>query len=212
ASADQILIVGHSLGTGVSALLAAELSDEQISPKGVVLLSPFSSISKVLETYSILGVVPLIKPLAMIPWAANLVKRTIIHTFDTETLVPRIKGPVLLAHAENDWDIPYSHSKALFDAFLAPLLPSAPALPPNAVSLGEAQWAAFVAQRTERLGARDRLVTSVEMRHFGTVHEFTEEAGRKVVFVQTLAGGHDYLGVQEGVQDVMGRMFGFFEM
>jgi abhydrolase domain-containing protein 12 len=71
AHANQILIVGHSLGTGVSALLGAELSDEGISPKGVVLLSPFSSISKVLETYSILGVVPLMKPLAIIPWAAG---------------------------------------------------------------------------------------------------------------------------------------------
>jgi abhydrolase domain-containing protein 12 len=71
ATADQILIVGHSLGTGVSALLGAELSDEGISPKGVVLLSPFSSISKVLETYSILSVIPLMKPLAMIPWAAG---------------------------------------------------------------------------------------------------------------------------------------------
>jgi abhydrolase domain-containing protein 12 len=71
APADQILIVGHSLGTAVSALLAAELSDEDISPKGVVLLSPFSSISKLLETYSILGVVPLMKPLATIPWVAS---------------------------------------------------------------------------------------------------------------------------------------------
>ncbi|KAJ7695753.1 hypothetical protein B0H17DRAFT_1055474 [Mycena rosella] len=67
ATADQILIVGHSLGTGASALLTAKLSDEGITARGVVLLSPFSSLSKVLETCKILGVVPLLRPLAMIP-------------------------------------------------------------------------------------------------------------------------------------------------
>ncbi|KAJ6557219.1 Alpha/Beta hydrolase protein [Mycena vulgaris] len=209
ARADQILIVGHSLGTGVSALLSAELSDEGISPKGVVLLSPFSSIPKVLETYSVFGIVPLMKPLAILPWVVNLLKSTVIHTFETDALVPRIKGPVLIAHAENDWDIPYSHSEALFDTFLDALLPPSPALPENALSLSQEDWIAFNIQRAARKEARDELVTSVELHNFGTVHEFTE-AGRKVVFVQTLAGGHDYLGVQEGVQDVIGRTFGFF--
>jgi len=209
APADQILIVGHSLGTGVSALLAAELSDEDISPRGVVLLSPFSSISKLLETYSVLGVVPLMKPLAMIPWVARLVLRTLIHTFETDTLVPRIKGPVLIAHAENDWDIPYSHSEALFDTFLDPLLPPTPELPANAASLSQEEWSTFMDQLAKRKEVREKIVTSVELRNFGIVHEFTE-SGRKVVFVQSLAGGHDYLGAQEGVQDVIGRTFGFF--
>ncbi|KAF7365452.1 AB hydrolase-1 domain-containing protein [Mycena venus] len=209
AAADDILIVGHSLGTGVSALLAAELSDEDISPRGVALLSPFSSISKLLETYSILGVVPLMKPLAMIPWAAKLVLRRLIHTFETDTLVPRIKGPVLIAHAENDWDIPYSHSEALFDAFLDPFLPLNPELPANAASLSQEEWSTFIDQLANRKEVREKIVTSVELRNFGTVHECTE-SGRKVVFVQTLAGGHDYLGVQEGVQDAIGRTFGLF--
>jgi len=55
---------------------------------------------------------------------------------------------------------------------------------------------------------REEIVTSVELHNFGTVHEFTD-SGRKVVFVQTLAGGHDYLGVQEGVQDAIRQTFGF---
>ncbi|KAJ7695708.1 Alpha/Beta hydrolase protein [Mycena rosella] len=209
ATANQILIVGHSLGTGVSVLLSAELSDEGIAPRGVVLLSPFSSVSKVLETYNILGVVPLMRPLAMIPWAANIVKRALIHKFETDILVPRIKGPVLIAHAENDWDIPYSHSEALFNMFLEPLLPPSTPLPSNAVSLTEEEWATFTAQAAKRKEARAEIVTTVALHNFGTVHEFTEPE-RKVIFVQTLAGGHDYLGVQEGVQDVIGRTFGLF--
>jgi abhydrolase domain-containing protein 12 len=66
-----------------------------------------------------------------------------------------------------------------------------------------------MAQLAQRKEMREKLVTSVELRNFGTVHEFTE-GGRKVVYVQSLAGGHDYLGVQEGVQDVIGRTFGLF--
>ncbi|KAJ7043834.1 Alpha/Beta hydrolase protein [Mycena alexandri] len=224
ATADQILIVGHSLGTGVSALLSAQLSDEKISPRGVVLLSPFSSIAKVLETYSILGVVPLMKPLAMIPWVAGafsppphllalrrrieLVKRTIIHRFDTEALVPRMKGSILIAHAENDWEIPYTHSEALFDTFLDPLLPSSPSFPSNTLSQDE--WATFTEQFSKRKEAREEIVTTVELHNFGTVQECME-SGRRVVLLKTLAGGHDYLGVQEGVQDVIGRTFGFFD-
>lgn len=86
AKAEDILVVGHSLGTGVSAQLAAELSEEGINYRGVVLLSvrsfyrlevtilrtscqPFSSIREVLNTYNILGTVPLMKPLAIIPYA-----------------------------------------------------------------------------------------------------------------------------------------------
>ncbi|KAJ6466383.1 Alpha/Beta hydrolase protein [Mycena sanguinolenta] len=209
AAADQILIVGHSLGTGVSSLLAAELSDEGISPRGLVLLSPFSSIAKLLETYSVFGVVPLIKPLAMVPWVARMVLGMLVHTFETDTLVPRIKGPVLIAHAENDWEIPYSHSQALFDTFLDPLLPATPQLPANAAAFTQEEWSSFTDRIAKRKDLREEIVTTVELRNFGTVHEFTE-SGRKVTFVHTLAGGHDYLGIQEGVHDIIGRNFGFF--
>ncbi|KAJ7725356.1 Alpha/Beta hydrolase protein [Mycena metata] len=208
ATADQILIVGHSLGTGVSALLSAQLSDEKISPRGVVLLSPFSSIAKVLDTYSVFGVIPLIKPLAMVPWVATLVKRAIIHRFDTEALIPRMKGPILIAHAENDWEIPYTHSEALFNTFLDPLLPSLPSFPSNTLSKDE--WAAFTEQFSKRKEAKKEIVSTVELHNFGTVQEGVE-SGRRIVLLTTLAGGHDYLGVQEGVQDVIGRTFGFFE-
>lgn len=37
--AEDILIVGHSLGTGVAGLLGAELSSENINCRGIVLLS-----------------------------------------------------------------------------------------------------------------------------------------------------------------------------
>lgn len=42
---DEVLIVGHSLGTGVSAGLAKELARDGIAPRGLVLLSVSRSIS-----------------------------------------------------------------------------------------------------------------------------------------------------------------------
>lgn len=33
---------------------------------------------------------------------------------------------------------------------------------------------------------------------------------REVIFVKMLEGNHDYVGVQEGLQDIIGRKFGLF--
>ncbi|CAK5270210.1 unnamed protein product [Mycena citricolor] len=226
ALASDILIVGHSLGTGVSSLLSAELSDEEIAPKGVVLLSPFSSISKVVETYSMLGIFPLIRPLASIPRATEFLMKRLIHKFDTDKLVPRMKGQIIIAHAgecgsrhpgtgsqdrptENDWDIPYTHSEALFTAFLDPHLPQMIALPPHLASLSQEQWSEFTSRAAERREAREALVSTTEIPKFGTLHKFND-GKRTVTHVQTLHGGHDYVGIQEGVSDIIGQTFGFF--
>ncbi|KAF8742272.1 hypothetical protein AX14_005448 [Amanita brunnescens Koide BX004] len=71
AKAEDILIVGHSLGTGVSSQLVAKLDAEGLAPRGVVLLAPFSSIRDVLGTYHFVGVLPLIKPMSMIPLVSS---------------------------------------------------------------------------------------------------------------------------------------------
>lgn len=50
---EQIAIMGQSLGTGVSAGLAGRLAREDIHPRAVVLVAPFSSIASLLETYKL---------------------------------------------------------------------------------------------------------------------------------------------------------------
>ncbi|RDB17974.1 Monoacylglycerol lipase ABHD12 [Hypsizygus marmoreus] len=206
AKEEDILIVGHSLGTGVTSQLAAQLSDDGITPRGIVLLSPFSSIREVLNTYKIFGAIPLMRPIAMIPYAPQLITQALTHRFDSLSAVPRIKGDVLIAHSENDWDIPHTHAQVLFDAFLEPYLPSV-SLPGFTLSLAKEEWASFQAQREARSTKRDELVNHVQLPNFGAVDSFEQE-GRKVSFVKTHAGGHDYLGVQEGVQDHMRTFFG----
>ncbi|KAG5648398.1 hypothetical protein DXG03_004972 [Asterophora parasitica] len=203
---EDILIAGHSLGSGVAAQLAAQLSDEGHRSRGTVLLSPFSSIREVLNTYHILGAVPLMKPLAMIPHIPDLVTWALTHKFDSLGAVPRIKGSVLISHAEDDWDIPHTHSRILFDAFLAPYLP--PLVLPAGLQIPEDKWATFWEQRDAWTAKRDEILTRREIPHFGSVEKI-ERDGKKVVFVKTLAGGHDYLGLQEGVQDFMRTLFDF---
>jgi abhydrolase domain-containing protein 12 len=69
ASPRNVLLVGHSLGTAVAAKLAQQLSADGVELKGLVLLSPFSSITVLLDTYHVMGFLPIATPLAMIPGA-----------------------------------------------------------------------------------------------------------------------------------------------
>lgn len=115
---EDILIVGHSLGTAVAGLLASELGRQNVPFRGTVLMSPFSSIRTLLDQYYLLGCLPLFKPLAQVPLMPLVLSWSLKHGFDTLSLVPDIKSNVLIAHAEDDWDIPHSHASTLFDAFL----------------------------------------------------------------------------------------------
>ena len=113
---------------------------------------------------------------------------------------------MLIAHAEDDWDIPYAHSEVIFDAFLEPYLPEI-SVPQYGRTLSIEDWAQFKIESEARSDRRSDIVQRKELRNFGTVEEFEAE-GKKVVLVKTLAGGHDYLGVQEGVQDMIRTSFG----
>jgi abhydrolase domain-containing protein 12 len=65
----DVLIVGHSLGTAIASLLAADLARDNIEPRGLVLMSGFSSLRKLMDQYYLLGFLPLLKPLSLIPLA-----------------------------------------------------------------------------------------------------------------------------------------------
>lgn len=59
---EDVLILGHSLGTGVSGKLASRLAREGVKPRGVALLAPFSSMATLLDTYDLWGI-PVLQPL-----------------------------------------------------------------------------------------------------------------------------------------------------
>ncbi|KAF8654618.1 hypothetical protein AX16_003529 [Volvariella volvacea WC 439] len=216
---EDIVIIGHSLGTGIASQLAAQFGREGINPRGIVLLSPFSSIRELLNTYHILGLVPLMKPLAMIPYGPSLLKWALIHKFDSLSAVPDIKASVIIAHATNDFDIPYTHSEVLFEAFLSPYLPQVNILPSSGMGVGQItkdEWETYTSQHVLRIQERKKISQHTDLGSFGTLDEFEEKdedtgaTKRKIVLVKVNAGKHDYIGVQEGVQDIIGRTFGLF--
>jgi len=209
ANPQNILIVGHSLGTAVAAKLSADLASQDVAFKGVVLMSPFSSIWTLLQEYHFFGFLPLMKPLGLIPGAYDYLGRSLMHTFNTLAVIQAIKAPILFVHAENDWDIPYTHSETLFNAILEPLLPST-ATPAPATSWSQEDWDKFYAIQSARASTRKELVAHGEIRHFGTVDEFMRpKDGGKVVLLKTVDGGHNKMGTFEGVQDVIRSTFNF---
>ncbi|KAG6887790.1 hypothetical protein C0995_012694 [Termitomyces sp. Mi166 len=222
AKVKDIVIVGHSLGTAIAGLLSAQLGREGVNVHGVVLLAPFSSVKLLMDQYAILGV-PLLKPLAKLPFVPRLLAESITHNFDILSQIPDITAPVFIAHGLDDFDIPHMHADILFNAFIEPYLPSsidAPThstvlLPPDTNSTRlHVDWDTLTAAQAARAIHRERIIERTEVPHFGVLQEFEvskvatngDAVGRRIVLLKTQYGGHD-VGRVEGVQDVVGRMF-----
>ena len=62
AKPQDILIVGHSLGTSIASKLAKRLTGDKIRPRGLALLAPFTSLTVVIESYPLFGL-PILQPL-----------------------------------------------------------------------------------------------------------------------------------------------------
>ncbi|KAG8214822.1 Alpha/Beta hydrolase protein, partial [Butyriboletus roseoflavus] len=205
ATPEDVLIVGHSLGTAVASSLAVSLSEETIRFRGLVLMSPFTSMYILVDTYSVLGLFPVMLPLTMVPRAAELFKTFLQHRFDTLSIITSVKVPVLIVHAENDWDISHTHSDALFDALIDPFLPSIEALPREVGSWTDEQWGTYQQQMVRKQEARERLLITTDMPHFGVMDTFAA-SGETIVLLKTLTGSHE-VGTLEGTQDVIRKLF-----
>lgn len=106
-------------------------------------------------------------------------------------------------HAENDWEIPVSHSETLFEAILSPYLP-----PPLLFSKTPTQeeLEEIARQTAVRRERRDQLVQRTDIAAFGTLVE-ASSGGRRVALLKTLEGGHNRVGELEGVQEVIRNIF-----
>jgi len=81
-----VVVWGQSLGTGVAARMAAEGR-----ASGLILQSPYTAV---------VDIAAMQYPL----FPVRLLDR---DPFDTYSLVPRIKMPVLIIHGTNDWTVPF---------------------------------------------------------------------------------------------------------
>jgi pimeloyl-ACP methyl ester carboxylesterase len=93
----NVVLVGRSIGTGISTQVAKQLQDAGAPVTGLVLISPFSSVSDMAE--SILG---------------STVARMLTHgVLNTQQTLQKVDCPLLLLHGSEDFFIPLHHSERL---------------------------------------------------------------------------------------------------
>ena len=92
----KVVVYGRSLGTGLAADLAQELSAQGHPPDLTVLVSPYTSFRALAAEYY--------------PWVPGALLR---YPLETEAHLPGIAGPVLLVHAEQDSLIRAHHPQRL---------------------------------------------------------------------------------------------------
>lgn len=131
------------------------------------------------------------------------------HEFDTLAAIQDFHAPTLVAHSQDDVEIPHAHAKTLIDALLDPLLPALTVQLPSApgTTLTTEEFLAFRKQQEERSARRGEIVKTTSVPNFGVVEEF-KGLSVPVVYVETFWGSHARVGLQEGVQDQMAKLFG----
>ncbi|KAF9002489.1 Alpha/Beta hydrolase protein [Cyathus striatus] len=199
----DVLIVGHSLGTAIAGVLTSQLNREHVKPRGLVLMSPFSSVRKLIDHYRLFGFLPLLMPLSYIPLASRLLSWSLIHNFDTLSLISSITSPVLIAHAENDWDIPHLHASMLFQELVDTHTSKATASLQSHFVDNAQEF--YVSNATIESDEDESHISRTVIEDFGTLDRFTEN-DKQVALLKSYSGGHD-IGRIEGVQDVIADLF-----
>lgn len=118
---DRIVIVGHSLGTAVTAATVEHFAKEGVDFAGVIVIASFSDLPTLLTRYSPGGLLPLLHP---IEWFKGVHQRFPSVVVDKWYSALRLSNFVLLGrrvklfiiHARDDHEIPCSHSDTIFAA------------------------------------------------------------------------------------------------
>ena len=116
-NASEIIIWGHSLGTGVACALVSYLtsSTEYKKPSALFLESPFLSVPKVVVHH------PLATLMRFLPnsFVQRLIENRFVFKFDSETKVGAgFCCPLMILHSADDRVIPFAHGKRLFEVAL----------------------------------------------------------------------------------------------
>lgn len=121
----QILIFGQSMGTAVNLAVADHFAAQSppVVFSGHVLVAPFVDAATLMATYRIAGTIPLLGPITTFPPLFEYLKRYLIHKWSSKDRIAayiraneanRIPYRITIIHAEDDYDIPWTHSQQLF--------------------------------------------------------------------------------------------------
>lgn len=67
---EDIVILGHSLGTGVAGMLMSRLGKEGVRPRGVALMAPFTALKTLVQSYNLWGL-PILFPVQSFAWGRS---------------------------------------------------------------------------------------------------------------------------------------------
>ncbi|KAH6988492.1 abhydrolase domain-containing protein 12B [Ilyonectria destructans] len=124
----RIVIFGQSLGTAVSISLTQYMAakNEPTLFSGMVLVAPFVDVELLTATYRVGGIIPILDPLAHFPRLLSLLHTFVISKWPSKdkladfiNRVETLPGDdsryhIAIVHAEDDDDIPWSHSEKIF--------------------------------------------------------------------------------------------------
>ena len=124
----RIVIFGQSLGTAVGISLVEHYATRPHPTlfAGMVLVAPFADVELLTASYRIAGIVPLLGPLASFPRLLAFFNTFILSKWPSKNRLAAfvrqcedmpgddLKYHITIIHAQDDYDIPWSHSDQLF--------------------------------------------------------------------------------------------------
>jgi abhydrolase domain-containing protein 12 len=121
----RILIFAQSMGTAVSIAVSQHLALQSppVVFAGTILVAPFVDIGTLVATYQLGGTVPILSPLVRIPLVFNYLRGFIRDKWLSKDYITRYvrvneangqRYRLTIIHAEDDYDIPWYHTQAIF--------------------------------------------------------------------------------------------------
>ncbi|KAF0297448.1 Monoacylglycerol lipase ABHD12 [Amphibalanus amphitrite] len=115
AGRSPIIVWGHSLGTGVTSHMVADLCVEGDRPTALVLESPFNNIQEEVRLHKLAS---LYRKMPGFHWLFLKPLRDNDMMFESDRHIANVTVPVMIMHAEDDLIIPYSLAVKLHRAAL----------------------------------------------------------------------------------------------
>ncbi|CAH1983485.1 unnamed protein product [Acanthoscelides obtectus] len=108
----KIYVWGHSLGTGVATHLISNLKAENISSNGLILETPFTSVTDVMQEH------PVMAFYSFLPWFWTTMIEPIKYNdfdFDSKKYILNVDNPIMILHAKDDDIISYHFATQLYN-------------------------------------------------------------------------------------------------